>query len=88
MNNFEEHKKSDKLKWALTGVTLILILALLAGIIAVLVTNTNVADLIEQAMTSEDGNADQTEDMIEDPAADQGEEQTEEQSDETVNEGV
>lgn len=88
MNNFEEHKKSDKLKWALTGVTLILILALLAGIIAVLVTNTNVADLIEQAMTSEDGNADQTEDTIEAPAADQGEEQTEEQSDETVNEGV
>ena len=35
--NLNDHAKKDKAKWILTGITLILILALLGGVIAVLV---------------------------------------------------
>lgn len=50
-NEFQRHKKSDGVKWAITGIVLFLIIALLAGAIAAIVTETNPADwgeMIEQ----------------------------------------
>ena len=83
--NVNDHAKKDKAKWILTGITLILILALLGGVIAVLVTGTDLQEMLQDAIdnSGEDinDNADQTEGTGTDI-------QSEEQSDETVNEGV
>ena len=82
--NVNEHAKKDKIKWILTGITLILILALLGGVIAVMVTGTDIQEMLQTAIDSGEDindNADQTEGTGTDI-------QTEEQSDETVNEGV
>lgn len=40
-NDFQRHERSDKTKWAITGIVIVLILALLGGIIAAIVTETN-----------------------------------------------
>ena len=82
--NVNEHAKKDKIKWILTGITLILILALLGGVIAVMVTGTDIQEMLQTAIDSGEDindNTDQTEGTGTDI-------QTEEQSDETVNEGV
>ena len=83
--NVNDHAKKDKAKWILTGITLILILALLGGVIAVLVTGTDLQEMLQAAIdgSGEDinDNADQTEGTGTDI-------QSEDQSDETVNEGV
>lgn len=81
--NLNDHAKKDKAKWILTGITLILILALLGGVIAVLVTGTDLQEMLQAAIdgSGEDinDNADQTEGT---------DIQSEDQSDEAVNEGV
>lgn len=41
MKNLNQHVKSDKVKWIITGIVLVLILALLGGVIAMLVINRN-----------------------------------------------
>lgn len=83
--NVNEHAKKDKIKWILTGITLILILALLGGVIAVLVTGTDLQEMLQDAIdnSGEDinDNADQTEGTGTDI-------QSEDQSDEAVNEEV
>ena len=83
--NLNDHAKKDKAKWILTGITLILILALLGGVIAVLVTGTDLQEMLQDAIdnSGEDinDNADQTEGTGTDI-------QSEDQSDEAVNEGV
>ena len=80
-----DHAKKDKAKWILTGITLILILALLGGVIAVLVTGTDLQEMLQAAIDNpgEDinDNADQTEGTGTDI-------QSEDQSDEAVNEEV
>lgn len=83
--NLNDHAKKDKAKWILTGITLILILALLGGVIAVLVTGTDLQEMLQIAIdgSGEDinDNADQTEGTGTDI-------QSEDQSDEAVNEEV
>ena len=83
--NVNDHAKKDKAKWILTGITLILILALLGGVIAVLVTGTDLQEMLQDAIdnSGEDinDNADQTEGTGTDI-------QSEDQSDEAVNEEV
>ena len=83
--NVNEHAKKDKIKWILTGITLILILALLGGVIAVMVTGTDLQEMLQAAIdgSGEDinDNADQTEGTGTDI-------QSEDQSDEAVNEEV
>lgn len=41
MSKLNQHVKSDKVKWIITGIALVLILALLGGVIAMLVMNRN-----------------------------------------------
>ena len=41
MSKLNQHVKSDKVKWIITGIVLVLILALLGGVIAMLVMNRN-----------------------------------------------
>ena len=66
--NLNDHAKKDKAKWILTGITLILILALLGGVIAVLVTGTDLQEMLQAAIdgSGEDinDNADQTEGTV------------------------
>lgn len=85
--NVNEHAKKDKIKWILTGITLILILALLGGVIAVLVTGTDIQEMLQTAIdnSGEDinNNADQT--------VEEGTEtdiQSNDPAGETINEGV
>ena len=40
-NDFQRHKRSDSVKWAITGIAMILIIAFLAGVIVAVVTETN-----------------------------------------------
>lgn len=83
--NVNEHAKKDKIKWILTGITLILILALLGGVIAVLVTGTDLQEMLQTAIDNpgEDinDNADQTDGARTDI-------QSNDPAGETVNEGV
>lgn len=83
--NLNDHAKKDKAKWILTGITLILILALLGGVIAVLVTGTDLQEMLQAAIDNagEDinDNADQTEGTGTDI-------QSEDPAGETINEGV
>ena len=83
--NVNEHAKKDKIKWILTGITLILILALLGGVIAVLVTGTDLQEMLQTAIDNpgEDinDNADQTDGAGTDI-------QSNDPAGETVNEGV
>ena len=83
--NVNEHAKKDKIKWILTGITLILILALLGGVIAVLVTGTDLQEMMQAAIdgSGEDinDNADQTEGTGTDI-------QSNDPAGETINEGV
>lgn len=85
--NVNEHAKKDKIKWILTGITLILILALLGGVIAVMVTGTDIQEMLQSAIDNagEDMN-DNADGTIEEGTG--TDIQTEEQSDEAVNEGV
>lgn len=41
MKNLNQHVKSDKVKWIITGIALVLILAVLGGVVAMLVMNRN-----------------------------------------------
>lgn len=43
-NNLQRHERSDKAKWIATGIVIVLIFALIGGIIAALVTETNPKD--------------------------------------------
>lgn len=43
-NDFQRHKRSDSVKWAITGIAIILIIAFLAGVIVAVVTETNPKD--------------------------------------------
>lgn len=43
-NDFQRHKRSDSVKWAITGIAMILIIAFLAGVIVAVVTETNPKD--------------------------------------------
>ena len=46
-NNLEQHKRSDKAKWAFTAIAFILVFVMLGGLIAAVVTETNPADWIQ-----------------------------------------
>lgn len=85
--NLNDHAKKDKAKWILTGITLILILALLGGVIAVLVTGTDIQEMLQTAIdnSGEDinDNADQT--IEEGTGTDI---QSNDPAGETINEGV
>lgn len=48
MNNLNQHVKSDKVKWIITGIALVLILAILGGVFAAVLTETNPKDWFEQ----------------------------------------
>lgn len=48
MNNLYQHAKSDKVKWIITGIALVLILAILGGVLAAVLTETNPKDWFEQ----------------------------------------
>lgn len=48
MRNLNQHVKSDKVKWIVTGVAILLILAILGGLIAAVVTETNPKEWFEQ----------------------------------------
>lgn len=50
-NDFKRHERSDRTKWAITGIVIVLILALLGGVIAAIVTETNPKDWFD---TSDD----------------------------------
>ena len=47
-NDFQRHKKSDGVKWVITSITILLIIAMLAGVIAAIVTETNPKDWFNQ----------------------------------------
>lgn len=47
MSNLNQHVKSDKVKWIVTGVAFLLILAILGGLIAAVVTETNPKEWFE-----------------------------------------
>lgn len=83
--NLNDHAKKDKAKWILTGITLILILALLGGVIAVLVTGTDLQEMLQADIdgSGEDinDNGDQTEGTGTDI-------QSNDPAGETINEGV
>lgn len=44
MSNLNNHIKSDKAKWVIMGIVLVLILAILGGVVAAIVTETNPKD--------------------------------------------
>ena len=44
MSNLNNHIKSDKAKWIITGIVLVFILAILGGVVAAIVTETNPKD--------------------------------------------
>ena len=44
MDKLDRHQKSDKLKWVLTAIVLVIILAMLGGIVGVLATKTDLLD--------------------------------------------
>lgn len=44
MNNLSKHVRSDKAKWIITGIVFVLILAILGGVVAAVVTETNPKD--------------------------------------------
>lgn len=48
MSNLNQHVKSDKVKWIVTGIALVLILAILGGVVAAVVTETNPKDWFEK----------------------------------------
>lgn len=48
MNNLNQHVRSDKIKWIITGIALVLILAILAGVVAAVVTETNPKEWFEE----------------------------------------
>ena len=48
MSKFNDHVKSDKAKWIITGIVLVLILAILAGVVAAVVTETNPKEWFEE----------------------------------------
>ena len=49
MKNLNQHVKSDKVKWIITGIALVLILAILGGVLAAVLTETNPKDWFEQS---------------------------------------
>lgn len=83
--NLNDHAKKDKAKWILTGITLILILALLGGVIAVLVTGT---DLQEMLQTAIDGSGEDINDNVDQTEGSGTDIQSNDPAGETVNEGV
>ena len=48
MSNLNQHVKSDKVKWIVTGVVMLLMLVLIGGLIASVVTETNPKEWFEQ----------------------------------------
>lgn len=48
MSKLNQHVKSDKVKWIITGIALVLILAILGGVLAAVLTETNPKDWFEQ----------------------------------------
>ena len=48
MNNLNQHVRSDKVKWIITGIALVLILAILGGVLTAVLTETNPKDWFEQ----------------------------------------
>lgn len=59
MNNLNQHVKSDKVKWIITGIALVLILAILGGVIAAVLTETNPKDWFEQLAGEETETSDE-----------------------------
>ena len=59
MNNLNQHAKSDKVKWIITGIALVLILAILGGILAAVLTETNPKDWFEQPAGEETETSDE-----------------------------
>lgn len=47
MSNLNNHIKSDKAKWVIMGIVLVLILAILGGVVAAIVTETNPKDWVD-----------------------------------------
>ena len=67
MNNLNQHERSDKVKWIITGIALVLILAILGGILAAVLTETNPKDWFEQPAGEETETSDE-----ETPVSDNG----------------
>ena len=59
MSNLNQHVKSDKVKWIITGIALVLILAILGGILAAVLTETNPKDWFEQPAGEETETSDE-----------------------------
>lgn len=59
MSNLNKHIKGDKTKWIITGVVLVLILAVLGGVVAAVITETNpkdwFGDIVNQLPEDENG---------------------------------
>lgn len=47
MSNLNNHIKSDKAKWVIMGIVLVLILAILGGVVAAIVTETNPKEWVD-----------------------------------------
>ena len=59
MNNLYQHVRSDKVKWIITGIALVLILAILGGVLAAVLTETNPKDWFEQPAGEETETSDE-----------------------------
>lgn len=59
MKNLNQHVKSDKVKWIITGIALVLILAILGGVLAAVLTETNPKDWFEQPAGEETETSDE-----------------------------
>ena len=55
MSRLKNHIKSDKAKWVITGIVLVLILAILGGVVAAIVTESNPKDWLDDIPVSSVG---------------------------------
>ena len=55
MSNLNNHIKSDKAKWVIMGIVLVLILAILGGVVAAIVTETNPKEWLDDIPVSSVG---------------------------------
>ena len=59
MSKLNQHVKSDKVKWIITGIALVLILAILGGVLAAVLTETNPKDWFDQPAGEETETSDE-----------------------------
>lgn len=59
MNNLSKHVRSDKAKWIITGIVFVLILAILGGVVAAVVTETNPKEWFEKPVEEQPADEEQ-----------------------------